>query len=260
MTVLESTKRVMARLDESLLINKVSESVLWHTDLHMANIYVSEGNPAEIVSLIDWQSIVASPLFLQARFPEFLPIDEDYVLGTSNLPKLPEAYDQMDADDKEYAEYKLREAKLAKAYELSSGFQNNMAYKALQMPSFLRELFIRCAEASEEGIIPLRACLVEISQTWSDLGFVGECPVTFTQDELERHERQFREYREYHSIQELARKILGTDAEGWIPPQVDFKATQKQNEELLEEAMRRSEKYNKSPEEIRRIWPYVERS
>ncbi|KAF2463512.1 uncharacterized protein BDR25DRAFT_383569 [Lindgomyces ingoldianus] len=258
--VLKSTKEAMSRLNESTFINKVSEPVLWHTDLHMGNIYVSEENPANIVSLIDWQSNVVSPLFLQARFPGFLPIEEYYSLGTTELPKLPQNYDEMDADDKEYAEYKLKEAKLAKVYELSSASENNQAYKALRIPSFVRELFIRCGEVSEEGIVPLRACLIEISKTWTDLGFIDQCPVSFSEDDLQRHERQFQEYRDYHKIHELARKILGTDFEGWITPQVDFATKQQQNEALLQEIMRRSAEYNKSPEEIRRIWPYLERS
>lgn len=180
----------------------------------MGNIYVSEENPANIVSLIDWQSIVVSPLFLQARFPEFLQVEEDYVLGTVDLSKLPLNHNEMDASDKEYADYKLKEAKLVKVYELSSGSENNQGYKALRVPSFLRELFIRCGEVSEEGIIPLQACLFELPKAWDDLGIVGQCPVTFSEDELKRHERQFQEYRDYHKIHELARKILSTGPEG----------------------------------------------
>ncbi|KAF9690849.1 hypothetical protein EKO04_011150 [Ascochyta lentis] len=256
--VLKLTKKIMSRLNEASLIEKVSEPVLWHTDLHMGNIYVSEENPAKIVSLIDWQSIVVSPLFIQARFPEFLPVEEDYALGTTDCPKLPQNYNEMDVSDKEYADHKLKEAKLAKVYELSSGSENNQAYKALRVPSFFRELFIRCGEVSEEGVIPLRACLIELSKAWNDLGFAGQCPVTFSEDDLKRHERQFQEYRDYHKIHELAMKILGTDSEGWITPQVDFAAKQQQNEELLREVMRRSTEYKKSPEEIRRIWPYLE--
>ncbi|KAH3909625.1 hypothetical protein HBH56_158950 [Parastagonospora nodorum] len=258
--VLKLTKEIMSRLDEVSLIDKVSEPVLWHTDLHMGNIYVSEESPANIVSLIDWQTIVVSPLFLQARFPEFLPVEEDYTLGTTDLPKLPPNYNEMDVSDQEYADYKLKEAKLAKVYELSSGSENNQAYKALRVPSFLRELFIRCGEVSGEGVIPLQACLIELSEAWNDLGFAGQCPVTFNEDDLKSHKQQFQEYRDYHKIHELARKILGTDFEGWITHQVDFAAKQQQNEELLQEFMRRSTEYNKSPEEIRRIWPYLERS
>jgi hypothetical protein len=150
----------------------------------MGNIYVSDEDPAKIVSLIDWHSIVASPLFLQARFPEFLPVDEDYALSTTEFPKLPQNYDDMDADDKKYAEYKLKEAKLAKGWELSSGSENNHAYKALRIPSFLRELFIRCGEVSEEGVIPLRACLIELSKTWNDIGFTTQCPANFSEGDL----------------------------------------------------------------------------
>jgi hypothetical protein len=213
MTVLKITKEVMSALKEPTFIGRVSEPVLWHTDLHMGNIYVSEEDPAKIVSLIDWQSIVVSPLFLQARFPEFLPVNEEFALGI-DLPKLPQNYDEMDADDKIYAEHELKGAKLAKAWELSSGVENNQAYKALRIPPFLRELFIRSGEVSEEGVIPLRACLIELSKTWNDLGFTTQCPASFSEDDLQRHDQQFKKYRDYHEVHEFARKILGTDFEG----------------------------------------------
>ncbi|KAF2470775.1 uncharacterized protein BDR25DRAFT_334347 [Lindgomyces ingoldianus] len=174
--------------------------------LKMANdviIYVPNEDPTQITSLIDWQSIVVSPLFLQARFPEFLSVDEDYALG-SELPGLPQNYNQMDADDKEIAEFKLREAKLAKAYELSTLF----------IPSFLRELFIRCGEASEGGVIPLRACIIQLSEVWNDVGFTGKCPFSFSEDDMQKHDLQFEEYRDLHRVQEIARKHLDTDSEG----------------------------------------------
>jgi hypothetical protein len=153
----------MSRIHERTLIGKVSEPVLWHTDLHMGNIYVSEESPENIVSLIDWQSIVVSPLFLQARFPEFLPVGEDYELGTMELPTLPPNFDEMDAEDKKFAEHNLSEAKLAKIYEISSMGKNIRSWKALQIPLFLRELFTRCGEVSEKGRISLLACLIEVA-------------------------------------------------------------------------------------------------
>jgi hypothetical protein len=127
------------------------------------------------------------------------------------------------------------------------------------MPSYFRELFLRSAEVSEEGEIPLRGCLIDLSEKWSELGFKAQCSVSFTEDELKRHEQQLQEWNNYHNVQRLARKILGTDFEGWIPPIMDFAAKQQENEELLQEFMRRSQEYNKLPEEIREIWPYRER-
>jgi len=260
MAVLEMARKVVSRLPDPKLLAKLSEPVLWHTDLHMGNIYVPEDEPTKITSLIDWQSIVVSPLSLQARFPEFLPTSETYPLGTTKFPQLPPNYEEMDADDKQYAEHKFKEAKLAKAYELASGSENITAYKALQLPSFLRELFVRCGEVSEEGEIPLRACLIEYFKVWNHLGYAEECPISFSDDDVQRHEQQFQKYRDFHRVHELARNVLGTDFEGWITPQVDFAKKQQQNEELLQEVMRRSGEYNKSPEEIRKIWPYSERT
>jgi hypothetical protein len=260
LAALRMTKDVMAMMDnESLLFAKLSEPVLWHTDLHMGNIYVSHKDPVEIVSIIDWQSIVVSPLFLQARFPEFLPVGEDYVLGTKDFPQLPPNFDDMDAADREYAAYKLKEAKLAKAYELSTGSANTLAYKAFWLPSFLRELFTRCGEVSEEGEIPLQACLIELSKAWHDLRFPAPSPLSFSAAELQRHEQQFDAYRTFHGVHEIARKALCTDAEGWIAPQLDFAALQRRNRELMEGLMGRSKEFDMVPDDVRRIWPFRER-
>ena len=252
-------KEVMSALKEPTFIDKISTPVLWHTDLHMGNIYVSEEDPTEIVSLIDWQSIVVAPIFIQARFPEFLSDIKDYALGPKELPKLPPNYDDMDAEDKELADYQLLQGKLAKSWEMSTTINNNQAYRALHMPSYVRELFLRSAEVSDEGVIPLRGCLIELSEGWSELGFKAPCPVSFSEDELKRHEQQWEEWNSYQTTQLFARKILGTDFEGWIPPIMDFEAKQRENEELLQEFMRRSREFDKSPEEIREIWPYQER-
>jgi hypothetical protein len=257
--VLAMIRDVMSRLDSGTLIDKVSEPVLWHSDLHMDNIFVSEQDPAKIVSIIDWQSTVVSPLFLQARFPEFLSVDEDYDLGT-NIPQLPQGFDQMDALEKQIAQCWLKEARLSKVYELSSGAQNNRAYKALFIPLFLRELFTRCAEVSKEGLVPLCACLIELSDVWNDVGFTGECPFSFSEDDLQRHIREFQAYRDFQKVQDVARKLLATDSEGWIDPRRDFIGKHQQNEDLLALLMRTSSEYSMTPEEVREIGPFRDRS
>jgi hypothetical protein len=114
MSVLKMIKEVMSALKEPTFIDKISTPVLWHTDLHMGNIYISEDDPSQTVSFIDWQSIVVAPIFIQARFPEFLSVREDHALGPKELPKLPPNYDEMDAEDKELADYQLQQGKLAK--------------------------------------------------------------------------------------------------------------------------------------------------
>ncbi|CAN9242061.1 unnamed protein product [Alternaria alternata] len=258
--VLDMIKKVMSRLNERTLIGKVSEPVLWHTDLHMGNVYVAEGKPAQILSIIDWQSIPVSPLFLQARFPNFVTVGEDYPLGTKEIPKLPPDFDELNEEEKKITEQRLKDNITAKGYELCTGSKNIRGWKALQIPLFLRELFIRCAEASEEGVVPLRACLIEYAANWKDIGFEGECPISFSEEDLQKHEQQFEEYSNYHRVHELARNILGTDFEGWISPYVDFEMKQQQNTALLEEFMHKSSQYDMSPERMREIWPYLDHS
>ncbi|KAF2240280.1 hypothetical protein BU26DRAFT_470903 [Trematosphaeria pertusa] len=258
--VLNMAKEVMSRLDTVTLINRVSRPVLWHTDLHMGNIYSKPEDPTKICSLIDWQSIVVSPLYLQARFPEFLSVDDDYVLGLTEEPKLPQDYQDMDTNDKKLAELKFEDTKMSKFYELSTANQHLRAHHAFLMPQFTRELFIRCGEVSEEGAIPLRACLIEFADAWSELGLLGECPFSFSEEDIRKHDQQFRDYRDFHRVQEIARKLLSTDSEGWISPQLDFAERQRMNTELLQEIMRRSNEYNKTAEEIRSIWPFREKA
>ncbi|KAL6711319.1 hypothetical protein ACN47E_005850 [Coniothyrium glycines] len=259
---LNMTKEVMSRIDTVTLINRVSRPVLWHTDLHMGNIFSKPNpeDPAKICSIIDWQSTVISPLYLQARFPDFLSVDDEYKLGLTERPKVPHDFEIMDANDKKLAALKYENTKMSKFYELNTAHRHMRVHDALLMPQFTRELFIRLGEVSKEGAIPLRSCLIEFANAWSELGFLGECPFSFSEEEIQKHEQQFQEYRDFHQIQEIARKSLGTDSEGWISPYLDFEERQRMNTELLHEIMLKSKYFNKTPAEIHGIWPFCERT
>ncbi|KAF1828538.1 hypothetical protein BDW02DRAFT_574796 [Decorospora gaudefroyi] len=257
--VLNMAKEVVSRLDTVTLINRVSRPVLWHPDLHMGNIFSKPEDPTKICSLIDWQSIVVSPLYLQARFPEFLSVEFDYVLGMREMPKLPQDYEDMDPDEKRLAELKLEQAKLSKWYEANTAKQNLRTHHAFLVPQFTRELFIQCGKVSEDGAVPLRDRLVKFANTWSELGFLDECPFSFSQEDTRKHDQQFQEYLKFHRIQELARNILCTDSDGWICPLLDFEKLQQMNTELLQVVMSRSSEYNMTPEEIWNIWPFREK-
>ncbi|PPJ50234.1 hypothetical protein CBER1_07207 [Cercospora berteroae] len=253
--ILRMAEEVMARISPESLPGRFSKPTLWHTDLHLGNIYVSEEDHTKIVSIIDWQSVVISPLLCQVRFPEFLELPEGYEVG-GPVPERPSNLDQMDEDDRMLAEHEHKQACMAKAYEAASGFKNKQVYKALQLPSYFKDLFERCGEASEEGIVPLRACLIEISKVWEDVGLEGECPINFTAEELAAHEREFEEYSNFHKIRAIAREYLDTDSEGWLPPGADVEMKRRQNKELLELMMERSAEYGMTAEEVRKMWPF----
>lgn len=231
--LLETTIRLMTCLDANSILSRVSQPTLWHTDLHMGNIFVSPDEPSRIVSFIDLQGMLVLPAFLQARWPIFLkPWQEsEYVRGPVQV-KLPDDFDQLDEEGKKAALNVWEQDMLAKTYEIATYLENRPAYTAMNVPRVFRELFVRCGEVSEMGVLPLRECLKEISQSWSDLGFSGECPFSFTEEEIEIHERQFAGYEDWHQVQALARECLDTDAEGWISPQLDFENTRNLNKQL----------------------------
>lgn len=247
---------LMKLLDSNELLRETCQPTLWHTDLHMGNIFVAPDEPSRIVSLIDFQSTLVLPAFLQAQWPVFLrpPQNYSYVKGIFH-PKLPEDFDTLDEESKALALREWSQVKLAKAYEVSTILENKGASNAMNVPRVFRELFTRCGEVSEVGIVPLRACLIEIFQSWPDLGFSGKCPYSFSQEELDEHECQFAEYRAWHEVRALAEECLDTDAEGWIAPQLDTNEKRRQNEELMAMYIEKVAG-ERSVQEAKAMWPF----
>lgn len=179
-TTLQKAAKVMDLLHTVPHLRDFGIPLLWHTDLHMGNIYVSQEGPKKIVSIIDWQSLGVGPAFLQSRWPIFLEPPENYVLGFVQ-PKLPDNFDKLDDIDKEIKKYKLKKAHTTKAYETATFLWDRFAHDARSVHGLFKELFIRCDDAFEDGIIPLRECLIDISREWSDLGFTGKPLIQFSQ-------------------------------------------------------------------------------
>ncbi|KZF23975.1 hypothetical protein L228DRAFT_86005 [Xylona heveae TC161] len=254
--LLKFTTDIMQMLDLHPILRQVSQPTLWHTDLHMGNIFVAPDDPSQIVSLIDFQSISVLPLFLQAQWPIFVKPPQNYVKGLVH-PKLPDDFDDLDNESKTIALQEWSQAKLAKAYEVSNYLENRLAHNAMNIPRVFRELFIRCGEISDVGVLPLRECLIEIYQNWSNLGFTRQCPFKFSAEEISLHEQQFAEYQSWHDVQTMAQECLDTDAEGWIAPQIDIMKKKRQNKELLSLYIEHMAG-EKSPEEVKKMWPFLD--
>lgn len=178
----------------------------------------------------------------------------DYVRGIFQ-PQLPEDFDKLDEESRIIALREWSQVKLAKAYEVSTYLEDRAAHDAMSVPRVFRELFIRCGEVSEVGIVPLRACLIEICQNWANLGFSGECPYSFSQAELDEHERQFAKYQAWYEVRMLAEECLDTDAEGRIAPQLDINEKRRQNEELMALYIEKVTG-ERSAKEAKAMWPF----
>lgn len=159
--LLQDTIKIMELLDANSILCHNAQPIIWHSDLHMGNIFVSPNDQSRIGSFIDWQSISILPAFFQGKWPIFLKPPSNYPEGLV-IPKLPDDFEDLDSDDKALATLEWNQARVAKAYEVSNRLENGSAHNAMNIPRVFKELFIRCGEVSEYGVIPLRTCLIEI--------------------------------------------------------------------------------------------------
>lgn len=254
-SLLENTLKLMQIIGSHPKLVQHSQPTFCHTDLHMGNIFVSESSHSEISAIFDWQFTQIAPMFLQARWPIFLKPPKNYPAGLIK-PRLPNNYEDLDQEEKDLADYKLKQITASKAYELRCLLDNQCAYDAMNIPEVYRELFIRCGETWEEGPVPIRACLIAFFNSWHDLGLMGECPYTFSEEDIQIHEMQFEEDEEWAQAREFAKEYLNTDADGWISPEIDFIEKVEQNRALFNLFAERMVGH-KSLDDIRRLWPFA---
>ncbi|KAG5991965.1 hypothetical protein E4U52_003181 [Claviceps spartinae] len=152
-------------------------SHLWHSDLHAGNVLVDPGNRTRIIGLIDWQSTEISPLYFQARQPNFIDYHGPAIRG-SERPDLPPDYDQLEGDAKEAA-YILcistsRSAQFIDCFE----FQDSVSFTLLLLARTILIL----------GEAPYLAQACDLENEWETFpGAQGSAfPLTFTATERQR--------------------------------------------------------------------------
>ncbi|KAL8754810.1 MAG: hypothetical protein Q9199_004081 [Rusavskia elegans] len=236
-------------------LQQSARPTIWHTDLHMGNIFVSEQDHSQIVSVIDWQHISISPLFLQARWPVLLSPPDDYALGPRH-PELSSDFENFDPHDKEVALFQKERADASKAYEIATYLNNRDTYVALwKTDQPAREFFKRIGDTWDDGMVPLQMCLLKICENWGLLGFSDPCPLDLSIRDVETFNQRSKKYKQWYGIQEFAKKYLDTDDDGWIAPQMDFDEKRLQNKALLDLLIERAQSEEEA-RETRRMWPF----
>lgn len=256
--LLEVAKKVIPILARTPLLQHYGRPTLWHTDLHMGNIFVSDEVPTNIVGAIDWQFISILPSLTQAQWPDFLAPPEDYETGAIE-PKLPSDFEGMDPDEQAYAMSQREQALQAKCYEVALSRCHRDSYLALtKIPHTLRRLFDLCERTYKDGVMPRKDCLVELSSNWDRIGLIGRPPMTLSKEELATHEVQLAEYQDWVKLREYTQKILFSDQDGWVSPELDFDKVQAQEKELFELYLRRQGP-DTSAKEAEELWFYNRR-
>jgi hypothetical protein len=170
-------------------------SVLWHEDLHTQNFFVDPENPTRILGIIDWQSVSASPLFMQVTRPAFLdfngPIPEE--LGKVSLPQ---NFETLSPDDQREAKALQQAQTLHNLYMARCYQQNSEAFLAIQQKDSLRHQVTVVPGTILMDYEPyLDHLLRDVEKEWPKIVGLGpdgdpliRCPLHFSTAEIEQQE------------------------------------------------------------------------
>ncbi|KAF7589600.1 hypothetical protein BBP40_004060 [Aspergillus hancockii] len=218
---------------------------LRHPDLSLSNILLKPGS-TEIAGVIDWQDAVIFPLFMQAGYPAFCEHDSSRPQSLQ-IPKLPQNFNEMYAEEQLQAKAKLRLEEANLFYTAATGLYNDAHLKALKIPHLgMRQyLFQQTGYPWDADVINLYAALVGITspQVWDSISSLP-CPVSFDNEERVTAMKESSEWNESERLLSTIRNHLGIDLEGGTEPE-NFEWAYRQNLEFRMEFLRQSEEHER---------------
>ncbi|PYI11238.1 serine/threonine protein kinase [Aspergillus sclerotiicarbonarius CBS 121057] len=257
--ILTKVRETIPHLGDFPPLQQFAKPTLWHNDLHLGNIYVSEQDPTSIVNIIDWQFTSIMPSFMQVQWPSFLAPPDGYETGIVK-PELPPNFDEMDADEKAFAITERDQALLSKCYEAALVKNHMPSYLAMtRVDSAVRYLFSFAENTTKDGIVPLRDCLTQVAEHWHEMGIAEQCPYHITSEAVSKHKLELAGYNDWHTFKGYTQELLHSDDEGWVSPQLDFEKVQARHAELFQLYIER-ETEEIPEEEAKRHWFYMEDS
>ncbi|EEQ34143.1 Phosphotransferase enzyme [Microsporum canis] len=179
---------------------------LWHPDIHDANIFVQDGR---ITSIIDWQSVWAGPLLLQARTPRLIDYNGEIQL------RIPDNYKTLSKEEKEEVSELVKQSIQVYLYEDQTANVNPLLNRAVRQPygKTLGELVCFAGDSWDDHIVPIRDTLINIERDWSKMSKTGDCPYHFSPDELTQHREEAEAFNNAQDFWEMLKDKVNAD--GW---------------------------------------------
>lgn len=166
---LQSVASIISTLSSDDRVQKVSKRVLWHPSLHLENIIVSAEDPTCILGIIGWRSSQILPIFLQARFPEFLETPSFFKFGDSLLSLA--GFGELSPEEQNRA-LKMKDlVARSKYYEWCLVEGHKLAYESMNLEPLLAEPFRHCQSGNS---VALLQCLRSVSKNWARLALRGD--------------------------------------------------------------------------------------
>ena len=232
-------------------VKKASTPNLFRQDLHARNIFVSDEDPTQITSIIDWQSCSIEPAWHYSHeTPDFCTASIE-----TGLP--------LSGDDGAKRDLAIRRLEkdvtlCRKMWEITLHAKARELFVGRVLDQDILHLLHYAPQSWKLGNIGLRLDLLAWSRRWSDeLGMAGEYPYRPTREELERYAVLQEDYDEADRLKERVQRTLNVGEEGWVPinrwaeTQTACKALYAQ---WLEEAQ--ASGGTAAVEKAKRMWPW----
>ena len=69
-----------------------------------------------------------------------------------------------------------------------------------------------------DSLVPLRKALLDLRDVWDSFAHEGtQCPIRFTDDEVQKHEQELQRYTKYQECIASLDNDLGCGGDGWVP-------------------------------------------
>lgn len=224
--------------------------VLWHPDLHRANIFVKDGAPFTITGIIDWQFAGISPFAYQVAIPKAFQYTGTRVQFVRDClkPPLPENFDSLSEEEKKLTLQDRVDAGLHAGYEKMTG-NVPCAHDLLTHEHYgtVMQPFWSSLISWQEGLQELQLTLAYLYSQWENVtggDVTRRCPFQFSDDERTRLMEKGQRSLEYDKNVDSLRRELGCLEDGWVPT------------ESFEEALAKSKQLESEWDEGERGGPY----
>lgn len=239
-------------------LDDINASTLWHPDLYLDNVFV-DGNTLQVTSIIDWQSAVAVPFFVQCRVPKMLLFREPTSLDPLIRSRRADRYKGLKHEEKEYARQVLGGEQLHKYYLTITKRDNPRHWTALQLHDEIRFQPVQIVQhAWEQNIMFfLKRALMRIVNKWEDLcPGAGPCPVSFNGQEQALYDIEVENRETVAFILNIFEDNYGLHPDGNVEP-ARYEEIQRELTRLkatfLEGADNEEQKLL-----LQKLWPYQE--
>ena len=239
----------------------LSKPVLWHSDLHGDNIFVNPSQPTEIFTIIDWQAVNLSPLFLQARHPALIEFEGPTPDGFQSI-NLPENFDDLSPEEQLEAK-KLRAAQsLYKLYEIELIHQCFDIARALRFRGSLSgQITGLSGSIFSDGEPIVQGMLMRLQEEWlTCVGLSVPCPLSFTMGEKDQ---QREDEAKWSKGVELMDEFLGQVGaywgwDGWVNHN-NYEVMKERLERCREDFLSRHSVTDKEKRQWMEVWPFIDR-